>query len=258
MPNQTWKWKALGLVVLAAVSSAIVAGRSALGHTTGDQVESIQSPQRVDPYRAGASPLRESQKNDRQVGESSRFDSPVTVNHPDLLAQATGGRDAGFLVMDEVGLFQASEPPAEPPGVTLAKGSDLIVRGTVAGRQSFLNTSKTVVFTEHDIVVAEILKNDPASPVSVGSHVFFARKGGSIRIGNNIISCEYASMRLLEKGEDILLFLRPVRSAPGAYEGHSFLVRGQGLEPCDGVDEFGGNLAAARSQIEMAARGGQR
>jgi hypothetical protein len=258
MPNQTWKWKALGLVVLAAVFSAIVAGRSALGHTAGDQAESMQSPQQVDPYRAGASPLRESQKNDRQVGESSHFDFPVNANHPDLLAQATGGRDSGSLVMDEVGMFQASEPPAEPPGVTLAKRSDLIVRGTVADRQSFLNTSKTVVFTEHDIVIAEVLKNDPASPVSVGSHVFFARRGGSIRVGNNFIFCEYSSMRLPQKGEGILLFLRPIRTAPGAYEGHSFLVRDQGLQSCDGVDEFGGDLADARSEIDMAVRGGKR
>lgn len=97
----------------------------------------------------------------------------------------------------------------EPPPAMPTEESSLIVVGRVVGLRTFLSNDKTGVYTEYNIKVDQILKNNHSLELSQGKSITIDRAGGVVRYphGQNVIYLD-SDNELPENGGEYLLFLR--------------------------------------------------
>jgi hypothetical protein len=112
------------------------------------------------------------------------------------------------------------------------------------------------VFTDYEVQVSEVLKNNLAVPVESGGVVTVTKSGGSVVIDNILVTTlDEAVLPLPRDGHEVLLFLAYV-PATDSYESvsgfSSFVLSGQELKPlCARPLTFEQTLI---STIERAAR----
>lgn len=95
-------------------------------------------------------------------------------------------------------------------------GSDVVVIGSVRNKAAHMTDDETFVYTEHEFVVQEVLKNNPAaSPIQPNNIIQIVRPGGLILLDNRRIRASDNSYELLQKNKSYLLFLKYVSSARG-------------------------------------------
>lgn len=89
-----------------------------------------------------------------------------------------------------------------------AQQSDLVLIGTVGESRSHENTAHTYLYTDYQIHVKEVLKQNPKAPA--GKRIVMARLGGELRIqGRNVVAPSPCLNRFpLEKGAELLLYLK--------------------------------------------------
>lgn len=85
--------------------------------------------------------------------------------------------------------------------------SETIVTGEIKSKNAQLSEDKTSVFTDYEIVVKEILKNNSPSDVQFNKEITVTRSGGSIRIKNRVIEVIDKSYESLKVGGKYLFFL---------------------------------------------------
>jgi len=205
-----------------------------------------------------ATPFAE--KNQRQAMEASRMpEVEMAGRHqatlPDQVRRT--GKDAGVYSYP----MPAEVPghPSDPPGSLITQESDIVIVGTVTGKQSFLTEHQTDVFTEYSVTVSEVLKNDAENSAQPMSTLYFARAGGSISFEGHLIYHTFGGgVRPLQIGATCLLFLKHLPDMSDAYRGRAFLIENGALKACDGLKEFdeGFPLSEARKNIVAAAKPG--
>src|SRR5262249_10706781 len=72
------------------------------------------------------------------------------------------------------------------------------------------------IFTEYDVSVETVLKNNPAAPVHIEDHLIYVRPGGKVNLNGRDITISEAVYPHLNVGSRYLLFLRYIPST-GAY-----------------------------------------
>lgn len=164
----------------------------------------------------------------RRRARGARHDNEDMVREP--------GDEPGILYRTviindwEVGL------PALP-----AKGSDAVLVGEVADAQAHLSNDRTGVYSEFDVRVGEVLKNDPAAPVQSGGLITAERFGGRVKFpSNRVLPVVIHGQGMPRVGRKYLLFLKRV-GAEGEYlllTGYE--LRGGRVSPIDGVKSTGG------------------
>ncbi|MDQ6786068.1 MAG: hypothetical protein M3033_04530 [Acidobacteriota bacterium] len=97
----------------------------------------------------------------------------------------------------------------------LACDADLIIRGMVKDKSSHLTEDETFVYTEHKIIVGEIIKNNEKALVEVGSEINVTRPGGVISLDGRIFRVTDKSYESLKTKGQYLLFLKFVPAANG-------------------------------------------
>jgi len=86
--------------------------------------------------------------------------------------------------------------------------ADAIVVGTVEIKSSQLTEDEEFIFTDYELLIEEVLKDNSAAPILANQMVTITRPGGSIRLNNRNIKAVADSFKLLEIGKRYLLFLR--------------------------------------------------
>jgi hypothetical protein len=108
-------------------------------------------------------------------------------------------------------------------------GADAVVIGTVSDKTSLLTENEDYVFTDYEVTVEEVLKNNQASPIQVNSVVTVTRPGGEIQFGGKKVEAIDESFKPLEVKQRYLLLLKLIPST-GAYQavsdGGSFQLHG--------------------------------
>lgn len=99
--------------------------------------------------------------------------------------------------------------------VNLSCSADAVVVGNVRNKSSHLSDDEKFIYTEYEISVQNILKNNSASPIEVGNNIELARPGGIIKLNNRQIRIEDLSYAPLQKDKQYLLFLKFVPSIDG-------------------------------------------
>jgi hypothetical protein len=161
----------------------------------------------------------------------------------------------------EVGfLLRMERQKPEEYFAQLTSSSDAVVRGVVTGKVSQVTEEDYFVFTDYDVIVEEVIKNNSATPLQPGVAIIVTRPGGKVlRNGVVIKAHDLAYEPLPVKSDEVVLFLNAVpetgayrtiySGASGAFEltGNSVRPLTQELLP-DGVmqdtDRFLGTLRA--------------
>lgn len=86
--------------------------------------------------------------------------------------------------------------------------ADAIIVGTIKSSASQITAGENFLFTDYELVVQEVIKNNTSSAIDQESDVSITRPGGAVLINNKRITAVDESFLPLRKGKRYLLFLR--------------------------------------------------
>lgn len=98
-----------------------------------------------------------------------------------------------------------------------ACNADAVVIGRIESKSSQLTEDEDFIFTDYELTVEEILKDNPAAPVQLGYNMTITRPGGLIRLNSRNIKATDSSFKPLEIDKRYILFLRFIPTT-GAYK----------------------------------------
>jgi hypothetical protein len=134
--------------------------------------------------------------------------------------------------------LKESQTPEEYFG-KLANASDAIIRGRVVQKASQITEDDTFIFTDYDVEVTEVFKDNTTSPLATGRNIVVTRPGGKIVVDEIIVEVTDAHfLPLPVDRNDVILFLHYIPET-GAYRATrdtgSFQLVGEILRPLTGL-----------------------
>ncbi len=91
-----------------------------------------------------------------------------------------------------------------------------MVIGLLNNKSAHLTEEENFVFTDYDVTVEEIIKNNSASPMQLNNAITTTRDGGTIQINNRILRANRQDFTPPLVGQRYLMFLRFIPST-GSY-----------------------------------------
>lgn len=127
----------------------------------------------------------------------------------------------------DFGITKGTPLPGGMPGVspptfseriaTFACDADAVVVGEVKNKASLLTEDEDFIFTDYDIIVEEVIKNNASDPIAPNAEITVSNPGGKIQLINRIVEAKDLSFPPLVIGERYLLFLKST-SVSGGYK----------------------------------------
>lgn len=215
----------------------------AKGKTLRTQYMTPEQDKKLAKQREEATPVQEGVMTEKQKKHSQRFKGYDDVTKGkklrEIMERTGNDVNVGRLVGNMI-VPNAFNLPQYLQDLTCK--ADLIVIGKLKGKASQLNEEGTFTFTEYEISVDEVLKNNPAAPIKANK-LTVVRSGGTISLdGHNVTATDF-SEKPLEKGGRYLLFLKFIPET-GAY---SSLNGGSNLSD-DSFRLFGNQLVQVSDQ----------
>jgi hypothetical protein len=165
------------------------------------------------------SPVQEGVMTEKQQVHSKRFSQRYAYRKDQKLRDLRGRGE--LLVTIGVGdkPQSASAPPFNLSEFlrNMTCDADAVLIGQVKDKVSQLTENGEFIFTDYEVTVEEILKNNAESPISPQSNITVTRQGGAIQLNGKVIRGVDLSFKPFELGSRVLLFLRFI-PATGAYE----------------------------------------
>jgi hypothetical protein len=206
----------VALLIVAGVGASRLQRRDA-ARVDADAEEREYREKVVDatPVQLGA--LSEKQRVHSKLYSHYRETRAGTISG--LVAQAKGkSRIARTIVF--AGLTPVPRTPETPESYfgKLAASSDVVIRGKVAKKASQITEDDAFIFTDYDVVIIEILKNNLKAPLNSGATIIVTRPGGRVLFDNIIVEAEDRSFEPLPlDNHEVILFLQYVPDT-GAYK----------------------------------------
>lgn len=97
--------------------------------------------------------------------------------------------------------------PENTPALPVSQCAAVII-GTVTKAQAYLSSDKGYVYTEFEVLLDEVVKNDAQSPIAAGETIAVERPGGRVRVPSGHIQEHRTTLDPLEVGGRYALFLR--------------------------------------------------
>ena len=192
-------------IVLVLFAVIIVGGATALATF---QVQS----QKDAKGQEQATVIQEGQMTERQRQHSKLFKHSGTKLR-DIAARQTGDiqveEGAGLMMMPET-------VPQRPIFHSAVCNADAVLIGIVNDKSSQLTEDERFVFTDYEISVEEVIKNNAGAPIQVASAITATRDGGVIELNNRVFRAKRDDFDPLLVGQRYLLFLRFI-PATGSY-----------------------------------------
>lgn len=118
--------------------------------------------------------------------------------------------------------LQMTQPDGEngPDGNALeilARSVDAIVVASVKDKTSLFNEGERFIFTEHQVRVEEVIKNNSLAPINPDSDITITRAGGKIRVDGRTVTAIESPVRPIRVGRTYVLFLKLI-GATGGYQ----------------------------------------
>ena len=244
------------LVCLLALSSAN------LLHSQGQQGQ---------PDKEHATVVQEGVMTERQREHSRLFKGYGTGKK---LKDIGDEVPTGVLVKRGPGMPVGEDGPPQPlMGFLrgLACNADAVMVGVVKDKSSQLTEDGEFAFTDYELTVEQVIKDNKLSHLEPNVLVTVTRPGGRIQLSGHIIEAEDASFKPLTKGQRYVLFLKFIPQT-GAYTSlNSMSTYGVGqtnirIETEEAVrsdlqketpSAFKTKISAAVSDCENASKGGK-
>jgi hypothetical protein len=125
----------------------------------------------------------------------------------------------------DFGITIGTPLPGGMPGVTLPTFSeritnlscdaDAIIVGGVTSKSSQLTEDQDFIFTDYELKVEEVIKNNASDPITPIAEITVSSPGGKIQLNNRIVEAIDLSFPPLIVGERYLLFLKSTSIAGG-------------------------------------------
>jgi hypothetical protein len=133
----------------------------------------------------------------------------------------------------EIPLSHSLAEPAFP-----VEQSDIIVIGTIEDSHAFVSNDKTAVYSEFQVNINEILKNDKTSRIDSSLDITAERVGGRVRFPLGRIQTRGESGRNLpQKNKQYVLFLKWDEEGKDYLIITGYQIDGQSINPLDGLPD---------------------
>lgn len=182
---------------------------------------------------------------------------------PALAAEATGDFEIIEGVPQKV--FQSDAPRIQPQDFLsrLLCKSDAVVVGTIKDKNSDLTEDDNFIFTDYELAVEDVLKDNAAHSIQPATQITVTRPGGTLQLSGRTVTAIDEGFKPLQPGSRYLLFLQFV-PATGAYttsaSAGSYQLKNQRLikltaESLPPDFEAGQDAAAFVDSLRQAANG---
>lgn len=179
--------------------------------------------------------------------------SPRQHEHSRLYSDHTTGKDLCALAKDakekdskedvEVHVIVIREhafpgPEVPPPPryphpylVSAARGADAVILGVMKSKASAITRDRGFVFTDFQMNIVEVIKDNAKAPVGIGSDITVTRPGGTLEILGKKVRASDDSFKPFQLGGQYVLFLEyiPATGAYRAYAEQSFQLLPNGM-----------------------------
>ncbi|HKP12753.1 MAG TPA: hypothetical protein VJZ91_11600 [Blastocatellia bacterium] len=138
-----------------------------------------------------------------------------------------------------VGLSPAPDPQTPEEFLReLGDKSDAVIKGAVVKKVSQITEDDSFIFTDYDVVVTEVFKDNPTSPIEVGRPILVTRPGGKIAASGFVVKADDEKFLPLPMNGEVLLFLKFIPES-GAYKSTEarggFELNGSLIRPLTGI-----------------------
>jgi hypothetical protein len=97
------------------------------------------------------------------------------------------------------------------------RDADAVVVGSVKSKTSLFNEPETFIFTDYQLGIEEVLKNNPASPINLSDEITVTRPGGAVVLDNGrLVRVGDRNLRPLAVDGRYVIFLKYIPET-GAY-----------------------------------------
>lgn len=257
-----------GFVLGILILSLAVVGASRLHQKDTEQAEQRAELAEYQAELPDATPVRFG-----ALTENQRIHSRLLTKYLQLGSNRTisglvaAARDAGARMVKSVVFVGSGElltDPETPESYfhSLRNASDAVIRGRVKNRTSQITEDDGFVFTDYDVLVAEVFKDNSIATIETGGRITVTRPGGKVLVDGVIVKAiDEACEPLPTNDHDVVLFLKFIPET-GAYKvtqpTGGFELAGPILRPLTGVmfppnvlrsgDSFLNTLRALSSQ----------
>jgi hypothetical protein len=174
----------------------------------------LAAAQQEDP-----SPVQEGVQTEKQQIHGKLFSQNYTYRRNQKLRSLKGTGDLQVTIGVGDKPTSSTAPPFNLDEFlrTMVCDSDAVVIGEVKNRASQLTEYGEFAFTDYEVTIEEILKNNTAAPIMSQGNITVTRPGGAIQLNGKIIRAVDLSYKPFEIGGRFLLFLKFI-PASGAYQ----------------------------------------
>lgn len=207
-----------GFVIGFAVGLAllIVAGVAAsrLQQLSVDRESQRAEVAEYDAERPGATPVQLGVLTLKQRTHSKPYSHYLDLTKKFTVSRSIAEARSNLVVIEvHVGMGQAltsAETPEDYFG-ELARESDVVIRGKVVNKESQITENDGFVFTDYEILVSEVLKNDREARLDTGMTITVTRPGGKVLVGGIVLKgLDHSFLPLPDNGHDLVLFLKHI------------------------------------------------
>lgn len=196
---------AVGLVLLVVAGVGASKRQKRNAQEEKDRAELAQYKEEL----ADATQVQIGVLTERQRLHSRLYEYRATTNKTikDLVAHA-GGR---ILVIDVSGQGEALTESQTPESYfgQLVRTSDAVIRASAKTKISQITEDGAFVFTDYDVVLTEVLKDNPDKPLgTVGATITVTRPGGKVVVDGIVVKASDRGFEPLPLNRPLLLFLR--------------------------------------------------
>jgi hypothetical protein len=201
---QGYKLGMLGFLIVLAVAATVVAALQ-MQKQYGAQEE--------------PTPVRQGVRTEKELEHGRMYKKEYEWMGGKKLSQLRGNEEVKIILAPPSVPGDPSSPP-QTANEFLGKiicAADAVVLGTVKGKQSQLTEDDTFTFTQYELAVEEVLKNNAASAIQPNSVIDITRPGGAISLNGRVIRAVDLSFPPLKTNGRYLLVLKFIPST-GAYK----------------------------------------
>ena len=151
--------------------------------------------------------------------EYSKLYSSIAVQKLTALSKAerTAGVQQGVFIAKEKPYFLGIETPPAPQEFLrdLSCKADAVILGTPVTKVAHLTADETFVYSQYEVRVEKILKDNLAAPIRSNTSIPVTRPGGLVKVNDQLIRVEDKNFETLKFRKEYILFLRYVPDAYG-------------------------------------------
>lgn len=224
----------------------LAVGLASLGMIAGASQQNPKDLQRFQAEIGDATPIKIGVLTRKQRSHSRLYNGyakhPLGESISDLITAYRGKK-----IVLEAHVYGRRFFPSEQPDIPegyfaqLAQESDAVVRGRAVRKTSQITEDDSFLFTDYDLVVSEVFKNNVTAPIDIGTTITVTSVGGKIVVDDVIIKAGGNAVALLPvNAQDVLLFLKFVSETKGyqPVNNGAFELSGVSAHPLGGYFHF--------------------